>query len=120
MTFIMTIGYVLEVDCSIAHNSYNSGQEVTFSNLGLLDNTAYYLRVAAYNVENLYSENATSRSIQTDFTNPGVPYNYNKWIQQIGIGNIVFNFTATDTISGVQGFSTSVSRNTNIFLMNYR
>jgi hypothetical protein len=101
-------------DCSLA-SSTTVDQEVTFSNLGLLDNTAYYLRVAAYNVENLYSENATSSSTRTDFTPPSVPTittevdptNWNS-------GNVVFNFTATDTISGVQGFSTSVSRNSNI------
>jgi hypothetical protein len=82
----------------------------TITNLSLVEGLTYRLDVWAKNAAGLYSEKGTSDGIIPDYTNPSlvtISANLleNNWTN---IDSVQFNFSATDSISGVYSYSYSV------------
>ena len=98
------------------YKNYTTSTEVTLTDLSLESGSAYYLRVAAFNIENLYSLNSTGGPVRVDEVPPEMP-SIDTYVEELDSGiwndgdNISFEFSSSDPgISGIEGYSTSVSR----------
>ncbi|MFP4190366.1 MAG: hypothetical protein ACLFSL_05015, partial [Candidatus Woesearchaeota archaeon] len=108
--------YLCEEAGSCEYKGETTDTEVTLTNLSLTDGHRYYLRVSAFNVEGLYSPNSTSSSIYIDTGAPNLPIidtdvSADDWEDGDGL---TFNFSATDTVSGIDGYTTSLSTNEDV------
>ena len=102
-------------DCE--YKGQTTDTEVSLTGLDLDPGSSYYLKVWAFNVDGLYStRNGTSPYVLFDFTLPTQPIittdvSEDQW--ESG-DNLIFNFSATDSVSGIAGFTTSLSTNVDV------
>ena len=104
--------FLCEQDGDCEYKGRTTETEITLTNLELNYDSGYYLKVWAFNIDGKYSaRNATSPLVLFDLSPPTIPtittnVSSDEW--ESG-NNMIFSFDADDSLSGVAGFTTSLS-----------